>query len=286
MDAAVRVPLPGGLWHGGNRIGELTLRAVGREDEGFLLESGDGSPPSERATALLARCLTGFDGSEAVARGLTVGDREALLLHLRRLTFGDTAESVLRCPRAECRELLELTLSVSDLLMPPYDDARPTYDVAFGLAGLQYEVTFRLPTADDLGNVAAISAGDPDAGALELMRRCVARVTAGGATANVEALDEAARAAIAAAMVERDPQAEIELELRCAACGCEFAVIFDTAAFLLQELEERAKCLTHEVHTLASHYHWGEREILELSPGRRARYLDLVAGGADRTRSR
>jgi hypothetical protein len=90
-------------------------------------------------------------------------------------------------------------------------------------------------------------------------------------------IDTAAREPIAVAMAERDPQAEIELDLECPSCATPFGVVFDTATFLLQELDARAARLLEEVHALAFHYHWSEREILAMAPTRRERYLTLLA---------
>ena len=86
------------------------------------------------------------------------------------------------------------------------------------------------------------------------------------------------RVAIGAAMAEHDPQAELELDLICPVCGAQFSAVFDTATFFLQELDQRSARLLRDVHTLAWHYHWSEREILRMAPQRRAQYLDLVAG--------
>jgi hypothetical protein len=52
--------------------------------------------------------------------------------------------------------------------------------------------------------------------------------------------------------------------------------------FFLQELDERAAQLTQEVHTLALHYHWSEREIMQMPRRRRTRYLELVSGAVAR----
>ena len=41
-----------------------------------------------------------------------------------------------------------------------------------------------------------------------------------------------------------------------------------------------------EVHTLASHYHWSEAAILDLSQARRRRYLDLISRSAGLTEQR
>jgi hypothetical protein len=87
-------------------------------------------------------------------------------------------------------------------------------------------------------------------------------------------------------MADRDPQAEIELDLACPVCNTAFSVVFDTAEFFLQELDQRAAQLTQDVHTLAWHYHWSERDILQLPRRRRARYLELIAGAIARARAR
>src|SRR5262245_16396836 len=87
------VPIPVGVWGDGpTPTRELTLRPVEAEDEVFLLDTADELGSAERATALLARCLVGDAGwgdAPALLGRLTAGDREAALLHLRRLTLGD-----------------------------------------------------------------------------------------------------------------------------------------------------------------------------------------------------
>ena len=282
----VRVAIPGGVWSDGARraegpLRELALRPVSGEDEAFLLDSAEQAAPSERATALLARCLAGVDDRavdvERIARALTVGDREALLLQLRRLTIGETFDCVLPCPADGCGDRMELELQVRDLLVPAYEDVRRTYEISTEAEGARYDVSFRLPTAADLDAVASIARDDPARGAEALLARCLSGATRDGEPVDVHALVPAVRAAIAEEMAQRDPQAEIELELACPVCGSAFAVVFDTAAFFMQELDERAARLMHEVHTLALHYHWSEREILQMPRRRRARYLELVS---------
>jgi hypothetical protein len=280
----VRVAIPGGVWSDDSQPGvsprrELALRPLCGEDEAFLLDSADRLLPSERATALLARCLGGAD-AESVARALTAGDRESLLLQLRRLTLGETLACVLRCPVERCGERMELELHVADLLVPPYDSVDRTYALATVADGAAYEVSFRLPTSADLDDVALMARRDPERGARALLARCVCGATRDDVEARADVLAPAVVDAIADAMAERDPQAEIELNLECPVCGGAFAVVFDTASFLLQELDERASRLVHEVHTLALHYHWSERDILQMPHRRRARYLELVSSKA------
>jgi hypothetical protein len=260
---------------------ELELRPVDGEDEAFLLDTVRVRLPSERATALLARCLVGVDDGERAARSLTVGDREALLLQLRRLTFGDTLECVLHCPFDGCGEQMQIELAVGELLVPPYGEVRREHEERVETEVGTYEIKFRLPTALDLDR-AALARSDPDAGALELLRRCVHHAEKGHGSVEIDELPDEARSAIASAMRESDPQAELELDLTCPACDGAFSVVLDAAAFFLQELDERAAQLFREVHVLASHYHWEECEILRMPASRRERYLELIAESAVR----
>ena len=276
-----RVAIPGGVWAGGTAGAEeprreLALRAVSGEDEVFLLESAEDAAPSARATELLSRCLSDPEMAAAV-RTLTIGDREALLLHLRRLTLGETIDCVLGCPAEGCGERMELELDVADLLVPEYRDRRREYELAIEADGARYELTYRLPTADDLDRVAPVARRDPERGAAALAERCVVRVKHDDEHIDTARLTPAVRHALADAMAAHDPQAELELELSCPACGAAFSIVFDTASFFLQELDARASRLLQEVHTLASHYHWSERDILQMPWRRRARYLELVA---------
>ena len=50
---------------------------------------------------------------------------------------------------------------------------------------------------------------------------------------------------------------------------------------MLDELADGADALFREVHALARHYHWSEREILGLELSRRRRYLDLLVADED-----
>src|SRR5918995_3980488 len=102
MDSTATIRLPGGLWIDGVRYCEASLRSLNGDDEAFLLERGELLLPVQRTTALLARCLTRLGPlspvtTETVAL-LTAGDREALLLHLRRLVLGERLQCLLSCP--------------------------------------------------------------------------------------------------------------------------------------------------------------------------------------------
>ena len=185
-----RVMLPGGVWQrkSTHPVHEVTLRAACAADDAFILDSAETMMPCERATALIARCLVAADvDASEIAGALTAGDREALLLQLRRLSFGDKIDCVLRCPDRACGELMDLTLGVNDLLLAPYGDVRRHYETHAEVDGRQFDISFRLPVAYDLDDIAAAGHRDPACGATDLLRRCVERIRVNAADIDFDA---------------------------------------------------------------------------------------------------
>jgi hypothetical protein len=266
--------------------GDLRVSFVG-EDEAFLLDAGSALPPAQRTTALLARCLTRLGPltptQEAqrltpdAVRDLTVGDREALLLHLRRLTLGNRLQCVLSCPDAACGERMDLDLRVSELLLPPYPHPQPWHETTVRENGTYYRVRFRLPTGADQEAVASLARHDAQAAADLLLRRCVDSVSAeDDIDQGAEDWPPAVARRLPAIMADLDPQAALMLNLTCPVCGYAFSVLFDTAAYFFQEISGRLDQLYREVHLLAFYYHWSEAEIMGMTTRKRQRYLDLL----------
>lgn len=268
MNGSIPITLPGGCWRNGALQRDALLRPLRGEDELFLAEEAEGLTPARRTTLTLARCLERLGDeapvSDETARALTAGDREAILLHLRRATFGEQVTSVLRCPRTECDERMDLELRVADLLVPPAESPAPVHETAIG----GHAVRFRLPNGGDLEEAAVLARRDVNAAARLVLERCV--VDDGGA-ASADIARE-----LPAVMAERDPQAELVLHLVCTKCERPFTALFDTASFLFGELAARRGALYREVHQLAFHYHWSEADILGMTAARRRRYLELL----------
>jgi hypothetical protein len=280
VESAVPVTLPGGYWLDGARYREAELRPLRGGDEVFVVDEAEALSPARRTTALLARCLKrlGPPGSPVSAeqvRSLTVGDREVLLLHLRRLTLGERVRCVLRCPDRGCGEKLDLELDVGELLLPPYPYARQRHETTVAGNGTSYRVRFRLPTGGDQEAVEAVARMDLSAAADSVLQRCIEDVVVEGGEA-VEALPPVVAERLPAVMAELDPQAELRLNLACPACRNGFSALFDAGAYFFQELEGKTKHLYREVHTLALYYHWSEAEIMAMSTRKRGLYLGLL----------
>lgn len=283
MTAWSRVPLPHGLWREGKRHGDAGLRPLSGADEAFLLEVGGGLSRAETVSLLLARCVRRIGGIEPATiddvRDLTVGDREALLLNLRRLSFGERISSVTTCPAPECGEPMDLELEVKDLLLQPKEpSATPVGESRLDIGGdATWTVSYRAVTGADQEAVARQArSGIEDAVAL-LLDRCVLEITdITGAPVPTEKAIESLRDRLPQLLSDHDPQAEIRLSLRCPVCEHAFEVIFDTADYLIAELSARGRTIFDEVHLIARRYHWSEAEILSLGVGRRRRYLALI----------
>jgi hypothetical protein len=54
-------------------------------------------------------------------------------------------------------------------------------------------------------------------------------------------------------------------------------VPFDVQDFFFGELRTSRDLLYREVHYLAYHYHWGEREIMDMPRQKRRIYIDILA---------
>ena len=279
------VMLPNGYWHQGTCYREVQVRAVAECDEALGEALSALAHPIERATLLLSRCVTRLGELErtesAEVRALSMGDREALLLHVRRLTFGERMTCVLRC--VACGEPMDLELQISDLLVPVTTIPKQRYQEFFCCDDARFRVNFRIPTGADVE--AAICSGNcvPDKAAPELLVRCVESVEReDGHEKYTAALAEdwppALVEQISGRLAEADAQAEIGLQLTCPVCRHEFPSFFDVTNYLLRELETRERQLYQDVHQLALAYHWSESEILKMSPRKRKLYLDMIAG--------
>lgn len=278
-DGSASVTLPIGVWKEGERHQDAVVRPLQGRDEAALLESGAPSVRAEWTTAVLHRCLEALGPVRSVpaemVRSLTVGDREALLLHLRRLTLGDALPCVLTCPA--CGEKMDLELTTRELLLPPQPLGQKEQAVTIEAEETSYRVHFRLPTGADQEAVGELGARDPEAAARQLAGRCVNRVVDGqGTELPEEAWPSALVEQLSDEMEKLDPQAELVINVQCPACERDFSFLFDTATYFSEELERREAQLYREVHTLAWYYHWSEAEIMSLTLQERARYIGLI----------
>jgi hypothetical protein len=233
-----------------------------------IWEIGAIQHPVDRALTILSAAFPQSSRDELLA--LTVGQRDARLLNVRKKTFGTQFASFARCPF--CREQLEFVLDVADIQVT--SDSGECTNQAHHMIDEEYELHFRLPDSRDLAAIAVMP--DVATACKLLVDRCVLKAIRQGLEIEVENLPDTMITALAAQMEERDPQAEVQIDLKCSACEHHWLVIFDIATFLWAEISVQARRLMRDVHALAWAYSWREADILSLSAARRQVYLEMV----------
>jgi hypothetical protein len=226
-------------------------------------ERGYGRAPWRQALLLLGAAAP---VPPAELARLTVGRRDAELLRLRRRLFGVRLETITDCPA--CRKTLEVSLAVEDIL---HQGPPPAAAHELRLDG--YRIEFRLPNSLDL---AALAGVEPAHRRQWLLAQCIQAAERDQTKLAADDLPPEIVAALAEALSQADPQANVQLALSCADCGHQWQTPLDIVSFLWTELNAWAERLLAQIHLLASAYGWSEGEILSLGAWRRQAYLNMV----------
>ncbi len=233
-----------------------------------LWERGSASSPSARADALLALAEPELS-AEALAE-LPLGERERVLLALRRALLGPRMVALAACPR--CGERHDVEFEIDALIAASPSPPPRTVALRHGDLAL----TLRPITVGDYDE--AMRLRDGGAAADTLLARCVVEARRGEEPVEPGALPDDARAAAAAALAAADPLCRLTTDLECSACRARWDAELDTADYLWSELHSWAGHLMGDVHALAAAYGWTEDDVLQLSPWRRAAYVSLAGG--------
>ena len=231
-----------------------------------IWENGLGHPGHERALLLLGCALSGAAESD-LARW-SIGRRDAALFRLRRMLFGETLNSMVRCPH--CKAQVELAFRVTDIwsegVRTPEDEGIIEAD--------GFRVSFRVPNSTDLE--AARRMRNIEAARQCLLERCILSVGRDGEDDN-RTMPASIEAQVVAAIAACDPDADRRIVAICQECGQSWEEIFDVAAWLSQEIAAFVGRIVREVHALASAYGWREDDILAMTPTRRQLYLNILS---------
>lgn len=265
--APTTVTLPGGLvLEADHPLHTAELRPLTGREEDWLVHHPS-VPSATAVTCLLSNCLLRLDtvtSSRELVGKLLVGDRDYLVLQLRRLTLGDEFRAVVLCP--QCQAPMDVTFHAEEIPVETRRQTASHYSCHLpSRAAKKRAVRYRLPTGSDQEAVLGL---DPVAGVDALLERCLL---------DPVRLTRKERQLLMDEMEKQAPSVELDLNLQCPNCSHAFIAPFDTTAFFLQEIRSGARHLLREFHTLAFHYHWSEAEILRLERSRRRTYLSLVS---------
>jgi hypothetical protein len=229
-------------------------------------EEGGSQLPVQRALTLLTAAWP--DTADHDWARVSVGERDGGLLRLREELFGSRLEATAVCPR--CGERLDLTFSTRDIVAPP---TSPDPDGELGVEDAGYTIRYRLATSADLLEIATAAATDArDA----LLQRCVLEARFLDAAVEPASLPDDVVKTVVEHMARADAQADVHVALDCPACSHQWSMPFDILSYLWSEIDDWARRLLFEVHTLARAYGWSERDIVGMSAQRRRLYLELA----------
>ncbi len=288
--------LPGGCVdeHGAIHRDVEFCSLSGREEELLAARSGPGA--AGLVTSLLARCVRRIGMispvSEDMARSLLVADRQYLLLKLRCATFGDRVQATVPCPWPDCGKQVDIDFSLNDVPVRESAEKGPLYTMVLtpeaamsaGINEAASEIVFRLPNGGDQEAVSSII-GENEAKALRmLLSRCIKRIGSIDDPGEelIQKLSPNTRMEIERRMEEAAPKVDLGMNAGCPECGRAFTVPFDIQDFFFGEMRTSIDLLYREVHYLAYHYHWAEREIMEMPREKRRGYLGILTDEIER----
>lgn len=230
-----------------------------------LWEHGLSKPAVARDDALLH--ATTPDG--AVPLALT--ERNATLIELHARLFGRDVKLTSRCP--SCASVAEFDGDCEALagqMRRGLDDASPSHRLE--TAG--HRIEFRLPDSIDVA--AAIAAGSDREFAQRLLERCVLACTRDGDKVPLDRIPAPVLDVLSQRMEKLAPGASVNFALECPQCAARWNAPLDVGLLVWQKVQAAAECLLLDIDALARSYGWTERDVLRLSPLRRAAYVQMV----------
>lgn len=113
----------------------FTLREMTGADEEYVNRADIKTNGGKVSTALLARCVTSVGTLtrksfknpkewEDIFKNLYIGDRDIMLLELRRLSIGEEIEVTHTCPNPDCKAKLHTTVSLDELEIIEFNGIR------------------------------------------------------------------------------------------------------------------------------------------------------------------
>jgi hypothetical protein len=245
-----------------------------------IWEEGSGRAPGYQALVLLNSAIPEKTWQELEM--FSIGMRDASLLELRSLIFGQDMKGVVTCPN--CSERLELNFTVDEIRTGPVrtemavnategtdslSDKIPDLLYAEGT----YQITYRLPTVREVAGISDMA--NPVVARSHLLLSCILSAKTDDRIIGPDEIPEEILTEICSLMGAADPGGNIRLEITCPSCTHLCEHLFDIVPYLWKEIDSWARKTMSEVHVLACRYGWSETEILAMSPWKRQRYIEM-----------
>ncbi len=269
----VEVELPGGLPTENGIERRVVFRPLTGRVEQALIEMEESQNRSNYVTAVLFAALDRIgdqsmdknaENAKKIIGSLCVADRHYLMLRLGIILNGEQMWLKVDC--RHCDMPFDVDVKRCDL---PVKEAGNGYPVA-KLIILGQQIEACVPTGRDQIFLADQTGDDA---VQQLLKKCIK-------TPDGEALDQTFFNSLSKrdietiddALDEISPAVCNELLVVCPECGQQQNAQLDHS--FLGQMDRYS--FYDEVHTLASHYHWSEDQILDLPKDRRRLYLNMI----------
>ena len=233
-----------------------------------IWEYGLDKPLLEKTLLLLGKACDVKDYREL--GNISIGDRDARLLLLRRWMFGDRMQYVSACPH--CKEKVEWEANSTQLQIQPISNDLFAKKTPVELR--DYSIEMRLPNSNDIRGIAFQN--NTQNAEMSLLKNCLTEIRQQQKPIAFEQLPKEVLQEIIQKMAETDPQADVTMQPECPNCKTVWEAPFDIMSFLWAEINSWAQKTMREIFLLAKAFSWPEREILNLTPRRRQLYLQMI----------
>lgn len=263
----IAVTLPGGLSTDDGIERQARFHPLTGRIEQKLIEFTSAHNRTDYVTAVLSSTLQSI-GKQPVTNKLVstlcVADRQYLMLRLAAMLDGEQVWLKLSC--GHCHSLFDVDIQRCDLPVKPAGENYPRVTLQLKNS----TINARIPTGEDQQKIAELS---DEQAMFALLKKCICSVNGDLPSEEfIRTLSEADIESIDETLDEVSPAVCNQLLVNCPECGREQYAELDH--YDLSGINRHF--FYHEVHTLASHYHWSEAEILDLPQSRRHLYLDMI----------
>lgn len=258
--------LPGGLLIDGQIRRDFRFKPITGDLERAVVESGVGiSCLVTQVSRILVNALdtvAGLAVSEEVVLALCSGDREYLMFHLQSIINPDPQWLTLSCQA--CNEPVQFQIDAGSLPVKPAGDKFPQTVLTLSIG----DVFVRVPTGADEEAIACAATNHKSAMKILLNRL----LSLPDNKVDIDSLSNEDQQLIDRSLDQMSPQPGQAVSISCPYCSANQEFPLDNYAWIIRD----NRVLDEEVHMLAYHYHWPEKEILSLSKIRRKNYIKLI----------
>jgi hypothetical protein len=250
---------------------EPSAFGVRPEDLDIDFEVADRTSTAVAVVAQLTTALHDESAGEPWAWSLPISSRTLQLLRIVEASQGSPMLTLISsCPAPDCRDELELELPLSELILQGAEALGRGPELNWEAAPSRALTVRRATGRDQRAWRQQRFARQRDAN-LALLSSLAVR-----GSEHLGDLDARQQEELSEALHWFDPLAAFRVAVQCPSCGRHASLPVDLEAACLVRLKSLKVELLQAVHRLAKSHGWSERDVLGLSPGRRAAYLALI----------